>query len=98
MLPATLLTQAQDLTSPNAQGADPVQLCCPQPYKYMDSCNMTENHSSTSYVEVPDPKKGEEGWPRLLLENRCYQSDVFRKLHMELAVRQDGLEVGCLAR
>ena len=58
---------------------------------------MTEDHSSTSYVEVHDPKKGEEGWPRLLLENRCYQSDVFRKLHLELAVRQDGLEVGRLA-
>ena len=33
-----------------------------------------------------------QGYPRLLIENRVYSSRVFRKLHLELAVRQDGLQ------
>ncbi|GAX73683.1 hypothetical protein CEUSTIGMA_g1134.t1 [Chlamydomonas eustigma] len=44
-------------------------------------------------VDVPNPKPGEEGFPRLLLENRIYCSKVFRKLHIEVAIRQDGLQV-----
>lgn len=32
-------------------------------------------------------------YPRLLLENRIYCSKVFRKLHIEVAHRQDGLHV-----
>lgn len=32
-------------------------------------------------------------YPRLLIENRVYCSRVFRKLHIELAYRQDGLQV-----
>lgn len=32
-------------------------------------------------------------YPRLLIENRIYCSRVFRKLHVEVAVRQDGLQV-----
>lgn len=30
---------------------------------------------------------------RLLIENRVYESRVFRKLHLEAAVRSDGLQV-----
>jgi len=46
-----------------------------------------------SYLDVPDPQKGEQGFPRLLIENRAYASRAFRKLHLELAHRQDGLQV-----
>jgi phycocyanobilin:ferredoxin oxidoreductase len=28
-----------------------------------------------------------------MIENRCYSSRVFRKLHLEVARRQDGLQV-----
>ena len=36
-------------------------------------------------------------YPRLLLENRVYCSRVFRKLHLEVGHRQDGLQVCVLA-
>ncbi len=32
-------------------------------------------------------------YPRLTLENRVYCSRVFRKLHVEVGIRQDGLQV-----
>jgi phycocyanobilin:ferredoxin oxidoreductase len=32
-------------------------------------------------------------YPRLVLENRVYSSKAFRKLHVEVGVRQDGLQV-----
>lgn len=34
-----------------------------------------------------------QGYPRLMIENRIYSSRVFRKLHLEVATRQDGLQV-----
>lgn len=34
-----------------------------------------------------------QGYPRLMIENRIYSSRVFRKLHLEIATRQDGLQV-----
>jgi phycocyanobilin:ferredoxin oxidoreductase len=40
-----------------------------------------------------DPAPGEEGYPRLVIENRAYQTRIFRSLHLEIAVRQDGLQV-----
>lgn len=40
-----------------------------------------------------DPRPGEPGFPRLIVENRVYQTRVFRSLHLELAVRQDGLQI-----
>jgi hypothetical protein len=46
-----------------------------------------------SYLDIADPAKGQEGYPRLLIENRAYCSTVFRKLHLELAHRQDGMQV-----
>lgn len=51
-----------------------------------------------SYLDVPDPQKGEQGFPRLLIENRAYATRAFRKLHLELAHRQDGLQVPPLPR
>ncbi len=32
-------------------------------------------------------------YPRLVLENRVYYNNVFRKLHLEIGARQDGLQV-----
>lgn len=46
-----------------------------------------------SYLDLANPAKGQEGYPRLLIENRAYCSRVFRKLHIELAHRQDGMQV-----
>jgi phycocyanobilin:ferredoxin oxidoreductase len=43
--------------------------------------------------QLPDPVKEDPAWPRLQIENRAYSSYAFRKLHMEVAVRQDGLQV-----
>lgn len=42
---------------------------------------------------LPDPAEGSPAYPRLQIENRVYQSYCFRKLHLEVAVRQDGLQV-----
>lgn len=47
-----------------------------------------------SYKDLRPPEKGDPLWPRMQLENRCYCSRVFRKLHMELVHRQDGFQVG----
>jgi phycocyanobilin:ferredoxin oxidoreductase len=46
-----------------------------------------------AHVDAPDPRRGEAGYPRLQVENRAYCSRAFRKLHLELARRQDGLGV-----
>ena len=44
-------------------------------------------------VLVQHPTTTCQGYPRLLVENRVYSSRVFRKLHLEVAHRQDGLQV-----
>jgi hypothetical protein len=46
-----------------------------------------------SFADIANPAKGEDGYPRLQVENRVYCSRVFRKLHLEVATRQDGLDV-----
>lgn len=46
-----------------------------------------------SHVPALSPLPPPARYPRLLLENRCYCSRVFRKLHIEAAWRQDGLQV-----
>lgn len=43
--------------------------------------------------QLPDPEREDPGWPRLQVENRAYQTYAFRKLHLEVATRQDGLQV-----
>ena len=63
----------------------------PQRYKYMDSLDPGGSRS-LSY-QLPDPDKDDAAWPRLQVENRAYRSFAFRKLHLEVAVRQDGLRV-----
>ncbi len=45
-----------------------------------------------SYREAEWPERGQPGYPRMQLENRCYCSRVFRRLHMELVHRQDSIQ------
>ena len=59
----------------------------------MDSLDKDKHSGKWSYMDLPDPAKGAEGYPRMLIENRAYCTKVFRKLHIELAHRQDGLQV-----
>ena len=64
-----------------------------QDLKFVDSLDKTHSCEAWSYLDLADPAKGQEGYPRLLIENRAYSSRVFRKLHVELARRQDGMQV-----
>ncbi|KAF6265515.1 phycocyanobilin ferredoxin oxidoreductase-like protein [Scenedesmus sp. NREL 46B-D3] len=64
-----------------------------QGWDFIDSLDPQKEWEGFSYVDMPDPLKGMEGYPRLLIENRVYSSRVFRKLHLEVAHRQDGLQV-----
>ena len=64
-----------------------------QDLKFCDSMDKDGSVGVWSYLDLPDPEKGAPGFPRLLIENRAYASKAFRKLHMELAHRQDGLQV-----
>jgi phycocyanobilin:ferredoxin oxidoreductase len=63
----------------------------PGRFTYMDSLDP-EGNTPVSYM-LPDPGHGDPAWPRLQVENRAYSSCAFRKLHMEVAARQDGLQV-----
>lgn len=62
-------------------------------YKYLDSLDPERTAGMWGYSDIKSPEKGDPRWPRMQIENRCYQSTVFRKLHLELAHRQDGLQV-----
>jgi hypothetical protein len=62
-------------------------------WDYIDSMDPQREWDGWSFADIADPAKGEEGYPRLQVENRVYCSRAFRKLHLEVAVRQDGLEV-----
>ena len=64
-----------------------------QKYKYMDSLDPERSAGVWGYVDIKPPERKDPRWPRMQVENRCYQSTVFRKLHIELAHRQDGLQV-----
>lgn len=64
-----------------------------QKYRYLDSVDPERTAGVWGYVDIKPPERGDSRWPRMQIENRCYQSDVFRKLHIELAHRQDGLQV-----
>ncbi|KAK9907725.1 hypothetical protein WJX75_008795 [Coccomyxa subellipsoidea] len=65
----------------------------PQDLKFCDSMDKDKSVGVWSYMDLPDPEKGAPGYPRLLIENRAYATKAFRKLHLELAHRQDGLQV-----
>ena len=64
-----------------------------QKYRYMDSLDPERSAGVWGYVDIKPPDRKDPRWPRMQVENRCYQSNVFRKLHIELAHRQDGLQV-----
>ena len=70
-----------------------VRCACMQKYKYLDSLDPERTAGMWGYTDIKPPEKGDPRWPRMQIENRCYQSSVFRKLHIELAHRQDGLQV-----
>ena len=62
----------------------------------MDSLDPERKAGMWGYADLPSPPKGHPKYPRMQVENRCYHSRVFRKLHIELAHRQDGLQVQLL--
>ena len=65
-------------------------------WRVVDSVNLMRAAGLAGGLEARhDPGKGEEGWPRLVLENRGYQSAVFRRIHLELAWSQNGINVRC---
>ena len=59
----------------------------------LDSADPGRELGGWAWADVPDPQRGDPGFPRLVVENRAYASRAFRKLHLELAWRQDGLHV-----
>lgn len=61
-------------------------------WKYLDSLDP-DHKVPLSYMKLEPPERGQPGYPRLELENRAYCSRAFRKLHIEVAARQDGLQV-----
>jgi hypothetical protein len=62
-------------------------------WDFIDSMDVGREWDGWSNSDIADPPKGGEGYPRLKVENRVYCSRVFRKLHLEVAARQDGLQV-----
>ncbi|MEW5300657.1 MAG: hypothetical protein WDW36_003571 [Sanguina aurantia] len=64
-----------------------------QGWDFADSMDPERQWDGFANVDIPDPVKGDPGYPRLQLENRIYCSRVFRKLHVEVGARQDGLHV-----
>lgn len=62
-------------------------------YKFVDSLDPDGEKGEAYTRETKSPKPGQPGYPRMFIENRVYSSDKFRKMHMELGCRQDGLQV-----
>lgn len=64
-----------------------------QVFRIMDSIDpLQQEHKGMSYP-IPDPPRGDPAYPRMMIENRCYSTRVFRKIHFEVAWQQDGLQV-----
>ena len=62
-----------------------------QRYAYVDTLDPTGERQMIHNVE--DPPVESNAYPRMQIENRVYESFCFRKLHLEVAVKQDGLQV-----
>eukprot|EP00889_Picochlorum_renovo_P003251 jgi/Picre1/30281/NNA_005645.t1 len=60
-------------------------------YAYLDT--MDPKGEGRMSHNIPDPSKEDAAWPRMQIENRVYESYCFRKLHIEVAVKQDGMQV-----
>lgn len=58
---------------------------------YMDTMDPKGNRALG--YNLPDPEREDPAWPRMQIENRVYESYCFRKLHIEVAIQQDGLQV-----
>lgn len=69
----------------------------PRKFQYLDSilyeAKKEDSDEELSKLVSEDPTRDDPRWPRLRIENRAYSSYAFRKLHLEIAVRQDGLQV-----
>jgi len=62
-------------------------------WELIDSLDLDKT-DRYSYDRIADPSKDDdEHYPRLIVENRCYMSSSFRKLHLEVAWRQDGMQI-----
>jgi phycocyanobilin:ferredoxin oxidoreductase len=64
-------------------------------FEYWDTLDPTgeKDHSDPFFATTTrDPENGDSRYPRFQIENRVYVSRVFRKIHMELASRQDGIQ------
>lgn len=83
------------MSQPLSFGVNPQGIGRVQEFRYCDTQfqGMSEVERLQAMRTTGLPERGEEGWPSLRLENRVYRSRVFRKLHLELAIRQDGLQV-----
>jgi hypothetical protein len=60
-------------------------------WSLLDSCDP--RHQGELAYSIPDPQRGDPRYPRLVIENRVYETEAFRSLHLEVAIRQDGLQV-----
>jgi phycocyanobilin:ferredoxin oxidoreductase len=71
---------------------DDLALCAlPRRWRYWDSLDPGGGRPLAH--QLPSPAKGAPGFPRLQLENRAYSTTPFRKMHLEVAARGDGLSV-----
>lgn len=72
-------------------------LCAPRALEHYSATRRSLHATSLAPTAHPpftrSPCLPRCSYPRLTLENRVYCSRVFRKLHVEVGVRQDGLHV-----
>jgi len=75
---------------------DDLDVGATSPFEYWDTLDPTGEYDNVDpffAIDTPNPVRSQPGYPRLQIENRVYTSRVFRKIHMEVAIRQDGLQV-----
>lgn len=80
-------------TPPSRPAPSPATRPQDKGWDFLDSVDAAREWDGWSFADIADPPKGGDGYPRLLVENRLYCSRAFRKLHLEVAARQDGLQV-----
>ena len=62
-------------------------------YRFVDSLDPRSEGQPWGYLTRADPQPGTPSFPRLFLENRAYYSRVFRMIHFEAVVLQNGMQV-----
>ena len=65
----------------------------PTPPKKHPPTQTTTKQQQNNNKTTTKQQQNIDTYPRLQIENRIYCSRVFRKLHLEIATRQDGLHV-----